>query len=428
VATLLPNGKQQFSDQNGTPLAGGSVYFYIPWTTTPKDTYQDSGATILNTNPVILDASGEAIIFGSGTYRQVVYDSAGNLIWDQLTADTAVGGVAWGGLSSGTPNAQFIAASSFSQQDGQEIAFIAGFTNTGALTIAPGGGAGIAVLNDAASGPTPMTGGEIVAGNAYTLLYDQARGAFHVSGTPQSIPTTFADNTFNIYDDLDPTKKLAFQVASVTTATTRTVTAQNASGVMMLTGAGQTSILSGSTTDLGASPTIDVIITGNNGITNFGTVAAGTRRKGYFSGTPTITYNATSMILPTLANIPVVAGDSFEAISLGSGNWKVLTYTRASGQALAISGIGVGQTWQDVHASRAVGTSYQNTTNNPIMVALSASSPGNWQLQVSSDNSTWLTTGINNNVAQTSATTIVPVNWYYRLINSAGIASWIELR
>lgn len=86
-ATLLPNAKQQFFDGNGTPLAGGSVAFYAPGTTMPKNTWQDSGETILNTNPVILDLAGEALIYGSGQYRQVVKDSNGNLIWDQLTQD-----------------------------------------------------------------------------------------------------------------------------------------------------------------------------------------------------------------------------------------------------------------------------------------------------------------------------------------------------
>ncbi|SAK19276.1 parallel beta-helix repeat-containing protein [Burkholderia multivorans] len=74
-------------DQNGHPLAGGSVYFYIPNTSTKKNTYQDAAQTILNTNPIILDANGQAIIWGSGSYRQVVYDQYGNLIWDQITQD-----------------------------------------------------------------------------------------------------------------------------------------------------------------------------------------------------------------------------------------------------------------------------------------------------------------------------------------------------
>ena len=86
TATLLPNAKQQFLDTNGRPLAGGQVYFYIPNTSTLKNTWQDAGQITLNTNPVVLDANGQAIIYGSGQYRQVVYDVHGNLIWDKLTS------------------------------------------------------------------------------------------------------------------------------------------------------------------------------------------------------------------------------------------------------------------------------------------------------------------------------------------------------
>lgn len=195
MATLLPNATQQFLDQNGVPLAGGSVYFYVPGTTTPKDTYQDVAAQTLNTNPVTLDSSGEAIIYGTGSYRQVVYDVAGNLIWDQLTTDTAVGGLAWGGTSTGTPNAQVIAASSFSQQDGQQISFIVGdgLTNTGPTTVAPGGGAGISLLKDTLDGPVSLSGGELVAGNDVSLIYNAARGAFQIVSYP--IDTTPADNS-----------------------------------------------------------------------------------------------------------------------------------------------------------------------------------------------------------------------------------------
>jgi hypothetical protein len=90
-ATLLPNAEQQFVDGNGKPYAGGSVYFYIPQTTTFKNTWQDAGQTILNTNPVVLDGAGRAQIWGNGAYRQVLYDQFGNLIWDQITEDTSGG-------------------------------------------------------------------------------------------------------------------------------------------------------------------------------------------------------------------------------------------------------------------------------------------------------------------------------------------------
>lgn len=87
TAALLPNGEQTFVDANGAPIAGGSVYFYIPNTSTFKNTWSDPGETQLNTNPVVLDSAGRAIIYGSGQYRQVVKDQYGNTLWDQLTQD-----------------------------------------------------------------------------------------------------------------------------------------------------------------------------------------------------------------------------------------------------------------------------------------------------------------------------------------------------
>lgn len=91
-ATLLPNAKQAFLDSAGNPLAGGTVTFYIPNTTTLKTTWQNTDKSILNTNPVILDSGGRAIIYGDGAYRQLVKDRNGNIVWDQLTASTAGGG------------------------------------------------------------------------------------------------------------------------------------------------------------------------------------------------------------------------------------------------------------------------------------------------------------------------------------------------
>jgi hypothetical protein len=84
-ATLLPNAQQYFSDQNGDPLVNGYVYHYIPGTTTPKATWIDAAQTVQNTNPVVLDDSGRAIILGNGQYRQIVTDALGNTIWDLET-------------------------------------------------------------------------------------------------------------------------------------------------------------------------------------------------------------------------------------------------------------------------------------------------------------------------------------------------------
>ncbi len=89
LASLLPNGEQTFVDLNGQPLSGGSAYFYIPSTTTPKTTWVDSGEAVPNANPVVLDSAGRAIVYGAGIYREVLKDQFGNTVWDQLTAGSA---------------------------------------------------------------------------------------------------------------------------------------------------------------------------------------------------------------------------------------------------------------------------------------------------------------------------------------------------
>jgi hypothetical protein len=67
---------------DGKPLVGGKVYTYQSGTATPLATYQDEAQTILNTNPVILDSNGDAVIrlLEDQSYRIVVKDSLDSLI------------------------------------------------------------------------------------------------------------------------------------------------------------------------------------------------------------------------------------------------------------------------------------------------------------------------------------------------------------
>ncbi len=81
MATLLPPGKQSYSDSAGLPLAGGKLYTYESGTTTPKATYSDAAGTVPNTNPVVLDARGEAVVFWSGSYTVVLKTVADATVW-----------------------------------------------------------------------------------------------------------------------------------------------------------------------------------------------------------------------------------------------------------------------------------------------------------------------------------------------------------
>lgn len=122
-------------------------------------------------------------------------------------------------------------------------------------------------------------------------------------------------------------------------------------------------IASATTTDIGAATGNYVNVTGTTTITGLGTVQAGTRRIVNFTGALTLTHNATSLILPTAANITTAAGDTATFVSLGSGNWKCVSYDRASGEALASSGGGASQF---AYAYR--GTSQTISTSTPTKV------------------------------------------------------------
>jgi len=86
MAEQMDNGEQTFLDQNGNPLAAGQVFLYTPGTSNYKPSWQDAAGTIVNTQPVVLDQAGRAIIWGIGHYRQVVQDQFGNVQWDRETS------------------------------------------------------------------------------------------------------------------------------------------------------------------------------------------------------------------------------------------------------------------------------------------------------------------------------------------------------
>jgi hypothetical protein len=89
-------------------------------------------------------------------------------------------------------------------------------------------------------------------------------------------------------------------------------------------------VLSASTCDIGAVHAAKIIVSGTTTITSFGTTAH-KRRFVHFSGALTLTHNATSLILPSAANIVTAAGDTAIFMSDSSGNWRCYAFQRASG-------------------------------------------------------------------------------------------------
>lgn len=102
-------------------------------------------------------------------------------------------------------------------------------------------------------------------------------------------------------------------------------------------------IASAATTDLSTKDARFLSVTGTTAITSLGTLSAGMSKVLIFGGALTLTYNATSLILPAGASITTAAGDCCEVLSLGSGNWRCLWYQRADGNVvIGVTQIGNG--------------------------------------------------------------------------------------
>jgi hypothetical protein len=95
------------------------------------------------------------------------------------------------------------------------------------------------------------------------------------------------------------------------------------------------SVASAGVLNIGVLTSNNLTITGTTAITSLGSYAAGAKRTVTFAGELVLTHNATSLILPSAANITTAEGDVAEMLSLGSGNWRCIGYMRASGQSVA---------------------------------------------------------------------------------------------
>lgn len=71
-------------DNNGLPLSGGQVYWYVAGTSTPVTVYTESSGSTVNTNPVVLNTRGEPVqpiwLPTGQAYKAVLTDAAGGLI------------------------------------------------------------------------------------------------------------------------------------------------------------------------------------------------------------------------------------------------------------------------------------------------------------------------------------------------------------
>jgi hypothetical protein len=222
----------------------------------------------------------------------------------------------------GTPNGITVTANSgfTTLANGRMLAFIAASDNSGVTTLNANGTGAVAIRRMGLTGDVALAAGEIQAGGIYVVRYNSAlnggAGGWLV---------------------LNPTLSAA------------------------LLGFG--TLASAATLDLATVEGAYVVVTGSTGpITAMGTLPRGTMKVLEFAGTPTISHNATLLILPNARDIATTAGDVAIVVSEGSGNWRCLSYTRTGKAAIT-----------KVTLFTATGT----FTPDPLMIDCIAEAQGN---------------------------------------------------
>ena len=146
------------------------------------------------------------------------------------------------------------------QTSGVTLNIGTGVTTTGQTKAVNIGTAG------ASGSTTTVLIGSATAGAMGTTTFNTPTVAFGATVTAVNLP----DVATFIIDNLDPAKKLTFEVSAITTGATRTVSAPNASGQMVLDSATQT--LTNKTIDLSANTITGTMPAANVGMTGGGTV------------------------------------------------------------------------------------------------------------------------------------------------------------
>jgi len=131
----------------------------------------------------------------------------------------------------------------------------------------------------------------------------------------------------------------------------------------------------------------------------------------------------------------VIAGDTSGSVTLQApavAGGTVVTLPATTGTAALTSDLlGVGQTWQDVTGSRALSTTYTNSTGKPIMIQIQASLNAGSIYTLTINGVVINRFGAPNLNGQCPLSAIVPAGATYSAAVTSGAGSlslWTELR
>lgn len=472
VISTIP--KHQFFDNAGLLAAGYKLYTYLAGSLTPATTWQDQGLLSANTNPVVLDARGECSIWldNSKEYKFILKTSSDVSVWtvDDISGPVSsldTGSTGWLTSISGTNVILATSPTIAAYSAGQTVRFVSSGANTSTVTININSLGAKAITKN---GTTALVSGDIPAGAVVELVYDGVQfqmvalpkalssGAFATVGTAAGnllaldgsakIPTVDGSQITGIGTQVQPISASVAANALTISASALSLDFRSAtlgSGTVTNVRGAPANLVISSGSSLGTvsaklsriailamnnAGTIElaaVNIAGGNDLSETGLISTTAEGGAGAADSSNVIYSTTAR-----TNVAYRVIGYVESTQATAGTWATApsTIQGAGGQALnAMSSIGFGQTWQDLTGSRALSTTYYNTSPKPIQVIIGYTGAISTPSILINGLSIFANT-LANAGYQCQVSFLVPVGSTYRInpASSETISKWLELR
>jgi len=322
---------------------------------------------------------------------------------------------------------------------GMPISFKAANANTGAATLNVDGLGAVAVKKKGGvtlvAGDIPVDGIAVVAydGTCYQLLNPASSSLKQIQSIAASVGSNALSLTYN-GGTLDFRNATLANGAPVTDVDVSTISLTVPSGATLGTVNTIQAMLALLVLYNGGSPALGVVNM-SGGVNLDETTLLSTTAISDVADSAAVVYSTNA-----ITNSPFRVVGFINITEATAGTWATAPtlIQGCGGQAMAaMQSLGYGQTWQNVAASRAFGTTYYNTTGRPIMASVTGINGGSYiccQIQATV-NGVALgiqgpASGTAGGAAVANVTFIVPPGGSYSVanVNSASTFTWVELR
>ena len=410
-------------DNNGLPLSGGFVYWYIAGTTTPVTVYTESSGSTVNTNPVILNTRGEPVqpiwLPTGQSYKAVLTDGNGGLIRtiDNISGvnDTTTPVISEWVLYAGS--ATYISGTSFSVtgdatatfDNGRRVkATVSGTDRYGTVNGAPVFALGVTTVT------LTLDSGVLDSSlaTAYYGFLDPAHPSFDTTGVNTNTKAGIQSQTWVAFTTsgssgtytLTPNPAItAYAVGQKFNVTFNA--ASNTTNTININGLGAKSLKMYNY----AGSKIDAIFALNQ-VSDI-----------IYDGTDFVLLNVpqSATTSPALTGIPTAPTPT-----TGDNDTSIATTAFVNNSC-----IGLGQTWQNV--TRTSGTTYYNTTGKPIMLGIIETAAVQniaYSVSINGVSVCSVTQNYTSSTDNASSHIVIPVGASYVLTLTAGTFTIVELR